>query len=168
MSTDVYRCLQMSPDVSRCLQMMYLDNRSVFSRINITENPFNKWNKRDVEIERDMSKNRAYDLKSEALPQFGEGSEYRAREKEIARKMTLGHRIQKFDIDAQSWKLTLSDFEKEGKGGKAAKKKPRKFTGNREGDVTQNSMYFVMHQKEGQIFEAFKIEVRVYLKWILL
>ena len=108
-----------------------------------------------------MSKKRAYDLKSEALPQFGEGSEYRAREKEIARKMTLGHRIQKFDIDAQSWKLTLSDFEKEGKGGKAAKKKPRKFTGNREGDVTQNSMYFVMHQKEGQIFEAFKIEVRL-------
>jgi len=117
-----------------------------------------QWNKKDVEIERDMSKKRAYDLRSEALPQFGVGSEYRAREKEIARKMTLGHRIHKFDIDAQTWKLGLSDFEKEGKGGKPGKKKTRKFTGSREGDVTQNSMYFVMHQKEGQIFEAFKIE----------
>jgi len=106
-----------------------------------------------------MSKKRAFDLRSEGQPQFGVGSEYRAREKEIARKMTLGHRIRKFDIDAQTWKLALSDFEKEGKGGKAGKKKTRKFTGSREGDVTQNSMYFVMHQKEGQIFEAFKIEV---------
>ena len=44
------------------------------------------WNKKDIEIERDMSKMRNYDLRSDALPQFGEGSEYRAREKEIARK----------------------------------------------------------------------------------
>jgi transcription initiation factor TFIIF subunit alpha len=127
-----------------------------------------KWNKKDVEIERDMSKKRAYDLRSEGQPQFGVGSEYRAREKEIARKMTLGHRIHKFDIDAQTWKLALSDFEKEGKGGKPGKKKTRKFTGSREGDVTQNSMYFVMHQKEGQIFEAFKIEVISCLKYLLI
>lgn len=51
------------------------------------------WNKKDIEIERDMSKKRSYDLRSDALPQFGEGSEYRAREKEIARKMMLGHRV---------------------------------------------------------------------------
>jgi hypothetical protein len=82
--------------------------------------------------------------------------------------MTLGHRIHKFDIDAQTWKLALSDFEKEGKGGKPGKKKTRKFTGSREGDVTQNSMYFVMHQKEGQIFEAFKIEVISCLKYLLI
>ena len=40
-----------------------------------------------------MSKQRQYDLKADELPQFGEGSEYRAREKEIARKMMLGHKV---------------------------------------------------------------------------
>ena len=51
------------------------------------------WNKKDIEIERDMSKKRSFDLRSDAQPQFGEGSEYRAREKEIARKMMLGHKV---------------------------------------------------------------------------
>ena len=48
-----------------------------------------KWNQIDnfsVELRRDMSKQRIYDLKADELPQFGEGSEYKAREKEIARK----------------------------------------------------------------------------------
>ena len=62
-------------------------------RFNVPSIELNNWNKKDIEIERDMSKKRSYDLKSDALPQFGEGSEYRAREKEIARKMLLGHKV---------------------------------------------------------------------------
>ena len=62
-------------------------------RFNVPSVELNNWNKKDIEIERDMSKKRSYDLKSDALPQFGEGSEYRAREKEIARKMLLGHKV---------------------------------------------------------------------------
>merc|ERR1712131_70189 len=48
-----------------------------------------KWNQISnfsVDLQRDMSKQRIYDLKADELPQFGEGSEYKAREKEIARK----------------------------------------------------------------------------------
>ena len=55
-----------------------------------------KWNQINnfsIDMQRDMSKQRIYDLKSDELPQFGEGSEYKAREKEIARKMMLGHKV---------------------------------------------------------------------------
>lgn len=58
-----------------------------------------KWNQIDsyaVEMRRDMSKQRIYDLRADELPQFGEGSEYKAREKEIARKMMLGHKVSIF------------------------------------------------------------------------
>ena len=55
-----------------------------------------KWNaidKYSVELTRDMSKQRQFDLRADELPTHGEGSEYRRREKEIARKMFLGHRV---------------------------------------------------------------------------
>ena len=33
-------------------------------------------------------------------------------------------------------------------------KDPKKFTGTREGGIGDSSMYFVMRQKEGGVFEA--------------
>jgi len=127
-------------------------------RFNVPSIELNNWNKKDIEIERDMSKKRSYDLKSDALPQFGEGSEYRAREKEIARKMLLGHKIKKFDIEAQNWKLSVSDFVEEKEGKKKKDRKTKKFTGVKVGGIDDSSMYFVMHQREGGIFEAFPVE----------
>lgn len=110
-----------------------------------------KWNtidKYSVELTRDMSKQRQFDLKSDELPTHGEGSEYRRREKEIARKMFLGHKIRKFDIEAQPWKLKIKESGKEAK----------KFTGTKEGGIGDSSMYFVMLQKEGGVFEATPVE----------
>merc|ERR1712131_463389 len=110
-----------------------------------------KWNQIDnfsVELRRDMSKQRIYDLKADELPQFGEGSEYKAREKEIARKMMLGHKIRKFDIDAQAWKMQVKQKDKEVK----------KYTGTKEGGIGDSSMYFVMRQSQGGAFQATAVE----------
>ena len=92
--------------------------------------------------------------RSDGQPQFGEGSEYRAREKEIARKMMLGHKIREFKMDAQNWKLQAAEF----KADKRAERKVKKFTGTKVGGIDDSSMYFVMHQREGGIFEAFPVE----------
>ena len=54
---------------------------------------WNKIQKYNIDLARDMSKQRNFDLKADEGPQFGEGSEYRAREKEIARKMMMGHKV---------------------------------------------------------------------------
>jgi len=109
---------------------------------------WNKIQKYNIDLARDMSKQRNFDLKADEGPQFGEGSEYRAREKEIARKMMMGHKIRKFDIDAQPWKMKVRESGKD----------VRKFTGTREGGIGDSSMYFVMRQEEGGVFKATPVE----------
>merc|ERR1712227_484727 len=109
---------------------------------------WNKIQKYNIDLARDMSKQRNFDLKADEGPQFGEGSEYRAREKEIARKMMMGHKIRKFDIDAQPWKMKVREQGKD----------IRKFTGTREGGIGDSSMYFVMRQEEGGVFKATPVE----------
>lgn len=109
---------------------------------------WNKIQKYNIDLARDMSKQRNFDLRADEGPQFGEGSEYRAREKEIARKMMMGHKIRKFDIDAQPWKMKVREQGKDTK----------KFTGTREGGIGDSSMYFVMRQEEGGVFKATPVE----------
>lgn len=63
---------------------------------------WNKIQKYNIELARDMSKQRNFDLKADEGPQFGEGSEYRAREKEIARKMMMGHKVNDLSLSTQA------------------------------------------------------------------
>ena len=62
--------------------------------------------------------------------------------------------IRQFNIDAQNWKLSVSDYQ----ASKKSDKKTKKFTGTKVGGIDDSSMYFVMHQREGGIFEAFPVD----------
>ena len=56
--------------------------------------------------------------------------------------------IRKFNIDAQSWKMQIKEKDKETK----------KFTGTKEGGIGDSSMYFVMRQSQGGVFQATAVE----------
>jgi hypothetical protein len=48
----------------------------------------------------------------------------------------------------------VSDYQ----ASKKSDKKTKKFTGTKVGGIDDSSMYFVMHQREGGIFEAFPVD----------
>jgi len=87
--------------------------------------------------------------KEEMMPEFGEGSEYNKKQKELARMIKKGYRRREIQVDNLPWNLAVKNKEDE---------KVRNFRGTRD-TINEGSMYFILTQKQDSTFEAAPIDL---------
>ncbi|XP_016845194.2 general transcription factor IIF subunit 1-like [Nasonia vitripennis] len=104
---------------------------------------FNEW--KDAKMERENNRS-DFNRAQEEIPKYGAGSEFGREAREEARRKKFGIISQKYNPEAQPWILKPT-----GKTGK-------KFKGNRNGGIGDNSAYYVFVSGDDGNIEAFPLK----------